>query len=63
MQYKLGLGNKFWVGEFSGKALAAAGTTCPENLPFKIPQSGTGCPSARQLEQGIDIWELTVSIQ
>ena len=28
------------VGEFSGKALAAAGT-CPEDLPFKIPQSGT----------------------
>ena len=50
-QYDLGLGNKFWrsqtgapaalgqpapVGEFSSKAQAAAGITCPEDLPFKI---------------------------
>lgn len=25
------------VGEFSGEFLAAARTTCPEHLPFKIP--------------------------
>lgn len=25
------------VGEFSGKVLDAARTTCPEDLPFKIP--------------------------
>ena len=47
------------VGEFWGKALAAVGTTCSEDLPFKIPRSGTDCPSVWQLGQGIGVWELT----
>ena len=40
---------------------AAARTISPEDLPFTISCSGTGCPSAWQLEQGVDIWELTGS--
>ena len=51
------------LGERPGKALAAAGTTRLEDLPFKTPQSGPGCPRAWQLEQGIDVWEPTGSLQ
>ena len=55
---KLGLGKKFGVSrqgpcfllapvrEYWSKALAAAGTICPEDLSLKIPWSGTSCPSA-----------------
>ena len=49
------------IGKFSGKALAAAGTTCHEDLCFIIPQSSSDCPSAWHLEQRI-IWLLTNSI-
>ena len=42
------------VREFWGKALAATGTACPEDLPFKIPWSGIDCPSTWQMKQGTD---------
>ena len=50
-QYELGLSNNFWwpknvtpLGEFGGKFSAAVRTTCPEDLAFKFPQSGTPAP-------------------
>ena len=49
--------------EFSNEAPAVAGTTRPEDLPFKIPQSGTAHLRACQLEQEIDIWELMDSTE
>ena len=45
-----------------GAALAAAGTTCPEDLPFKIPQNSTSSSSAWQLEQGIDMGGLGLHV-
>ena len=42
------------IREYWGKALAAAGTICSEDLPFKIPWSGTGCLSTGHLKQGTD---------
>ncbi|EPY82245.1 dystrobrevin alpha isoform 2 [Camelus ferus] len=45
------------AGEFSGETLAAARTTRPEDRPLRVPRGGTGCSSALQLEQGIDIRE------
>ena len=47
----------------SGTFLAAVRTTCPEDLPFKFPQSGTPCPSTGQLDQRINIWERMCSTQ
>lgn len=47
----------------SGTFLAAVRTTCPEDLPFKFPQIGTPCPSNRQLDQRINIWEPMCSTQ
>ncbi|KAM9769025.1 uncharacterized protein ACBT57_018596 [Dama dama] len=41
------------------RSLAAADTT----RRFRIPQGGTGCPSAWQLEAGIEIGERTHSLQ
>ena len=52
-----------WVEEFSGKALTASRTTCPETLPFEILQSNTVCCRAWQLKQQTDIWKLMGSIQ
>ena len=43
----------------SPSSLAAADTT----RRFRIPQGGTGCPSAWQLEEGIEIGERTRSLQ
>ena len=43
------------IREYWGKALAAAGTICSEDLPFKISWCGTSFPSARQLRQETDI--------
>ena len=50
------------VGEFSGKALATAGTTCPEDLPSKFPEATLAAPGIG-MEQGINIQGLMGSIQ
>ena len=41
------------LGDFQVRP-AAARTISPEDLPFTISCSGTGCPSAWQLERGAD---------
>ena len=47
------------IGELSIKAWAAAGTTCPQNLPFRIPWSNTGCSLAVRARN----WHLGASRQ
>ena len=44
-------GQPAWFGEFSGKVLAAAQTTCPDHLPFRSPRNSTVGSRAWQVEE------------